>query len=430
MPTKPDDKPRVVELFAGVGGFRVALERSGWDVVWANQWEPGSRVQHAFDCYASHYPHGAHLNSDIAAVMDAAESGALEVPDHELLVGGWPCQDYSVAKTLNKALGIEGKKGVLWWEIHRLLRLKRPPYLFLENVDRLLKSPASRRGRDFAIMLTTLGDLGYEVEWRVVNAADYGFPQKRRRVYLVGRLAADRPRDPNDVLYEGTLARALPVFRGPPFSEDETFRIDGDPVSVSDTFGSAKGDAPFRNAGYFSHRRVWTADLGPAYDGPRVTLGEILEPSGDVPESFYVPESQLPSWEYLKGGKREQRHHRATGTPYFYSEGPIPFPDRTDGPARTILTAEGGSTPSRFKHIIRDEAGRYRRLTPRELERLNGFPDDWTAIGVADSRRAFMMGNALVVGVVERIGRVLAREVRPDGARLAIPIDDRQPVAP
>ena len=245
-------------------------------------------------------------------------------------MGGWPCQDYSVAKTLNQALGIEGKKGVLWWQIHRLLTMKRPPFLFLENVDRLLKSPASQRGRDFAIMLATLGDLGYEVEWRVVNAADYGFPQKRRRVYLVGRLAGEVPRDPHAVFHRGTIARALPIQQGTEHLQFQTFRIDGDSAAVSSDFGATKGETPFRNAGYFSHRRVWTFDAAPSYDGPRTTLGDILQPPEDVPASFYVPESQLGTWEYLKGGKHEQRHHKATGTPYFYSEGrhPLPRSDR------------------------------------------------------------------------------------------------------
>jgi DNA (cytosine-5)-methyltransferase 1 len=320
------------------------------------------------------------------------------------------CQDYSVARTLNQAHGLQGKKGVLWWQIHRLLSIKRPPYLFLENVDRLLKSPARQRGRDFAVMLATLADLGYEVEWRVVNAADYGFPQKRRRVFILGRRAESEPRDPNVVLYEGTLARALPVERGPTLAPDETFRIDGDPAEVTETFGARKGTTRFRNAGYMAHRRVWTLDLRSSWDGPRVTLGDILEPTSDVPDSFFIPDAELPTWSYLKGGKREKRHHKATGTPYAYVEGPIPYPDRTDGPARTVLTGEGGRTPSRFKHVIRTDDGRLRRLTPRELERLNGFPDDWTA-GMSEGRRAFTMGNALVVGIVELVGRELMREV-------------------
>jgi len=410
---RPSSPGRVVELFAGVGGFRVGLERSGFRTVMANQWEPSTKAQHAADCYRSRFGEAAALsNEDIEKVLDEAEAGVRSLPDHDLLVGGFPCQDYSVAKTLNQALGLEGKKGVLWWQIHRLATMKRPSHLFLENVDRLLKSPTGQRGRDFAVMLVTLANLGYEVEWRMVNAADYGFPQKRRRVYIVARRAGDAARDPNEVLYGGLMARALPVAVGPTLAT-ETFTLVGDAAEVSETFGATKGESPFRSAGYFTPhgRRVWTLDLDPEWNGERKTLGDVLQPEADVPEEFFVTDAQLKTWTYLKGAKREQRFHAGSGTPYFYTEGPIPMPDRTDGPSRTILTGEGGSTPSRFKHIIQTESGRYRRLTPIELERLNGFDDDWTKNGMPDGRRAFMMGNALVVGVVERIGRELAREM-------------------
>ncbi len=410
MPVNRLTKPRVAELFAGVGGFRLGLERSGWQTVWANQWEPSTRTQHAFDCYVRHFGETGAVCEDLHEVMNEAESGGRIIPDHELLVGGFPCQDYSVAKTLNQAAGIVGKKGVLWWEIYRLLMMKRPRYLFLENVDRLLKSPTQQRGRDFGVMLVTLANLGYEVEWRVVNAADYGFPQKRRRVLLIGRLAGATSKDPNDSIYGGPLARALPVEAGPVLSASPTFMIDGTPAEVSETFGATKGVSPFRNAGYMSQRRVWTLDLDPAWDGPFTTLGDILEPVGEVPDQYFVTEADLPRWQYLKGAKREQRLHKGSGTPYFYVEGPIPYPDRTDWPARTILTGEGGRTPSRFKHLVQIEDGRYRRLTSRELERLNGFDDDWTDTGMPEGRRAFMMGNALVVGLIERVGVELMRE--------------------
>jgi DNA (cytosine-5)-methyltransferase 1 len=318
---------------------------------------------------------------------------------------------------------------VLWWEIHRLLVLKRPPYLFLENVDRLLKSPTRQRGRDFGVMLATLADLGYEVEWRVVNAADYGFPQKRRRVLIVGRLSGVQPRDADAVLNRGTLARALPVVRGQRIGSDDVFTIVGDPVDVSEGFGATSGPSPFHNAGYMAHRRVWTTDLEPGWDGPRQTLGDILEPESEVPEAYFVPPGELARWRYLKGAKREQRYHRGSNTPYYYVEGPIPFPDRTDGPSRTILTGEGGRTPSRFKHLIQVEDGRFRRLTPRELERLNGFPDDWTATGMPEGRRAFMMGNAIVIGLVERVGRELITEIGVSRKPATTPIANDETIA-
>ena len=156
----------VAELFAGVGGFRIGLARAGWRTTFSNQWEPSTKVQHASDVYIKQFGEKGHTNIDLAKIESLPRN-------IDLLVGGFPCQDYSVAKTLNSSKGLKGKKGVLWWEILRLVRRHKPRFIFLENVDRLLKSPSNQRGRDFAVMLKTLGDQGYLVEWRVVNAAEY-----------------------------------------------------------------------------------------------------------------------------------------------------------------------------------------------------------------------------------------------------------------
>lgn len=452
-------RPTAAELFAGVGGFHLALDRAGFDVVWSNQWEPATRAQHAFDCYRRHVDAGDFQafgrelegistsstdlgltdhrasNDDIAMVLDAYEAQLRGpkrpvfpvVPDVDLVVGGFPCQDYSVAKTLRQAHGLVGKKGVLWWEIHRLLRLKleqrRPVrYLFLENVDRLIKSPTGQRGRDFAVMLASLADLGYEVEWRVVNAADYGFPQKRRRVFIIGRLGRSEGSPHDQMFSAGVLARALPVrstesFDWTPLSLDRDVKV------VSDTFNLGPKKTPFGNAGVMRispgqrDAAVWTTMVRPAYTGPRAVLADILEPAEDVPAQFFVDGPELQKWQFLKGAKSLTRISRATGHEYTYDEGPIPFPDSVDGPSRTILTGEGGATASRFKHLIQTPDGRFRRLTPRELERLNGFPGDWTT-GMSDGKRAFMMGNALVVGLVERIAKELICDVVAADARL------------
>ena len=407
---------RVAELFAGVGGFRLGLEASGWKIVWSNQWEPTTKKQHASDCYLDNFGPEGHVLEDISKVMDAVESGSNEILDFDLLVGGFPCQDYSVARTLNHAVGIVGKKGVLWWEIYRMLRHKKPKYIFLENVDRLLKSPANQKGRDFAVMLACLSDLGYVVEWRVVNSADYGFPQKRRRVFIVGYKVDDFKANPvRWIIRDGVLAKALTVTldeMNPKLMMDATlitdFHIDGDIATVSDNFGKSAKVSPFENAGLIYKRDIWTRKVSPNYRGRRLSLKDILQRDEEVNASFYVPESQLDEWRYLKGAKHEERFHKPSGTRYYYTEGSIPFPDDITQPARTIMTGEGGSTPSRFKHIIKTNDGRYRRLTPIELERINGFPDGWTDKGIPDARRAFLMGNALVVGVVECIGRALA----------------------
>lgn len=412
----PTPPLRVAELFAGVGGFRLGLEKVGWRIVWSNQWEPSTRLQHASDCYTHNFGTDGHVCDDIARVVAAPAA----IPDFELLVGGFPCQDYSVAKPLSKADGIQGKKGVLWWSIYRMLEHKRPPFVLLENVDRLLKSPASQRGRDFAIILSCLAQLGYVAEWRVVNAADYGFPQRRRRVFLYAHRLdyCGYQWEPLQRMYfDGVMARALRVSTAGIKARiasgilDPTFELDVNPYTVSEEFGIGRKTSQFENAGVMLEGRVWTEKVAPIHTGHRETLGDVVARTERVPESFFVEPQRVDTWKYLKDAKREPRIDKVTGHEYFYSEGGMACPDPLDRPARTILTGEGGVSPSRFKHIITDPAsGRLRRLIPEELEELNGFPRGWTDTGMSDGKRAFMMGNALVVGVVERIGRAIKDE--------------------
>ena len=162
---------RFIALFAGIGGIRIPFEELGGECVFSSEWDKYSQMT-----YEANF--GERPKGDITKIK------AEDIPKHDLLVGGFPCQDYSVAKQMSKSKGIEGKKGVLWWDIRNILEVKRPKYILLENVDRLIKSPAKQRGRDFAIILASLSDLGYMAEWRVINAADYGMPQRRRRVFI------------------------------------------------------------------------------------------------------------------------------------------------------------------------------------------------------------------------------------------------------
>ena len=409
---------KVVELFAGVGGFRLGLEESGWETVFSNQWEPSTKAQHASEVYVHRFGPEGHSNEDIAVVADSAlaRDGRWRIPKADLVVGGFPCQDYSVAKSASAAFGIAGKKGVLWWEIVKVISVAKPKFIFLENVDRLLKSPSSQRGRDFAIMLSTLSGLGYSVEWRVINAADYGFPQKRKRIYIVGKKLARSKSGPEaEKIFTttGVFARAFPVEGLS--SAIKSVSISSDAVEVTRNFNLRGKLSPFENAGYFERGVAWTARVEPIRKSPR-TLGQLLVSESEVPEEFFVSEDRLRDWRYLKGAKKEERVHRASGSKYFYNEGSMSFPDPLDSPARTILTGEGGGSPSRFKHIVQLPSGRYRRLLPVELERINGFPDGWTEFGaggvrMSDARRAFFMGNALVVGVVAKIGQILKNDL-------------------
>lgn len=413
---------RVAELFAGVGGFRLALDgynddEHGWHLpsvgkfktIWANQWEPPGTdsKQFAACCYKARFGEDSVVNEDIEKVLDKVEAGEYKIPEHDMVVGGFPCQDYSVARPLNQAGGIEGKKGVLWWQIYRFLYLCSPKYVLLENVDRLLKSPASQRGRDFAIMLACLSERGYSVEWRVVNAADYGAPQKRRRVYIYAEKDAPTWDLEERVKQTGIMAKSLPIL--PETTKLNAFTIKGEPFEVSEHFGKGLKVSPFHNAGAMQNGEVLTAEVKPNYVGPFKTLGDVLVPDSEVPESFFIDENKLGRWKEYKDAKREERTH-PSGYTYMYSEGGMAFPDPVDRPSRTILTSEGGAGASRTKHAVATADGRIRRLVPDELDQLQTFPKGWTDTGMTDGHRAFCMGNALVVEIVHRIGKEIAKQ--------------------
>lgn len=432
MPKRNDNKIKVVELFAGVGGFRIGLEGASdaYETIWNNQWEPSTVHQDASLVYRARFGSKGHSNQDINIVPTK------NIPDHDLLVGGFPCQDYSVASTLSRSGGIEGKKGVLWWQIYRILDEKgdnRPNYIFFENVDRLLGSPAKQRGRDFAIILASLSDLGYTVEWRVINAAEYGMPQRRRRTYIVGYRdgsVVDGKIEELDkwVLYDGVMAKAFP-FEGKEGTAS-VFNIEGTIREVSDGFNKGHKDSPFGDAGVMRSRYVYSIDTTPVYEGTTMTLGGNLVDEELVPEEFFIPENEVAKWEYEKGAKKIERISKE-GYKYIFSEGGMAFPDYLDRPSRTIITGEGGSAASRFKHVVLTPSGRYRRLIPIELERLNMFPDNHTLHpDVSDGRRAFLMGNALVCGVVQNIGKSLYRFIYEKEPVSTRPIDMKRDAQP
>ena len=402
----------VIELFAGVGGFRVglndikkidkngkAVENGPWTFVWANQWEPSTKSQHAFDCYNLRFPSATeNSNVDISKVDKAS------IPNHTLLTGGFPCQDYSVAHTLKSSHGIEGKKGVLWWQINDILKAKKPPFVLLENVDRLVKSPAKQRGRDFGIMLRCLSEQGYAIEWRIINAADYGHPQRRRRIYIFAYhkntkyYAATKDIKPFElVVKEGVFAKAFPIenFEEKNIKSYNFVKGYKDLVVVSDKF-----KADLENSGYMIGDVVYTVKTKPIEEKP-ITLKKIVEKDG-VDAHYYLSDSQKKKYEYLRGSKKIPRIDK-NGFEYTYSEGAMSPYDELNLPARTMLTSEG--TTNRSTHIIKDpKDGRLRILTPIECERINQFPDDWTNSGMPEKRRYFMMGNALVCGIIKKIG--------------------------
>ena len=393
----------ICELFAGVGGFRLGFDRleSGWKTTWFSQWEPGARTQWAHNCYVQHFGDSPDLNNEFHTGEDISTMDKQAIPNHTLLVGGFPCQDYSVAHTLSSSHGIEGKKGVLWWQIRDTIIAKKPPFCIFENVDRLLKSPAKQRGRDFGVILACLAKEGYSVEWRVVNAAQYGAAQRRRRTFIYaykdntvyGQKMSKVPAE-SVIKAKGLMAKTFPIQNMGQLTEAV---ISKDIVDVSDNFAFA-----FETAGYMCKGRIYTAKVTEQEEEP-ITLGKILQTTVD--DKFYITNEKMPKWTYLKGAKKIPRKS-ADGHEYTFSEGPIAFPDPWDRPGRTMLTSE--STINRSTHVVSDPGtGRLRLLTPVEAERLQGFDDEWTNTGMPDRMRYFCMGNALVVPMITRMGRVL-----------------------
>lgn len=417
----------ILELFAGVGGFRIGFEESNGDLYqtkWSNQWEPSRKAQDAFEVYDYQFPDSINLNEDIEEIPDAV----FEKIDADLIVGGFPCQDYSVARSTKGELGIQGKKGVLFWQIIRATEIIKPKYLILENVDRLLKSPSSQRGRDFAVMLAAFNKLGYSVEWRVINAAEYGRAQRRRRVFifiyrndlewaqkldkkyeqieqenLFGNEAVDSERYYEYVFKEGLFARQFPV-QPLPVKERHIFgKLSDDIVEISEKYSGGK----MWNSGVMRHGVYYSYDTEAVIETP-ITLRQIIQPESEVNEKYYLTDEQIEKFEYMRGAKKIERTS-ADGHKYIYSEGGMSQYDDLDLPGRTMLTSEGSL--NRSTHLLYID-GRYRFLTPTEAERLQDFPDNWTKkkktkdgeiVEVTDRMRLFFMGNALVTGIVKRI---------------------------
>ena len=402
----------ICELFAGVGGFRLGFDRlkSGWETKWFSQWEPGAKTQWAHDCYVSHFGESEDLNGEIHTGEDISMMVKENIPDHTLLVGGFPCQDYSVAHTLASSKGIEGKKGVLWWQIRDTLIAKQAPFCIFENVDRLLKSPAKQRGRDFGIILSCLAELGYSAEWRVVNAATYGAAQRRRRTFIFAykndtnygkKMSTAKEKD--IFSKSGLMAKAFPIISAEEITETT---ISKDVVEVSDSFSFA-----FETAGYMTDYHIYTAKVTEKEEEP-IVLGKILQHNVDS-SYFITDEARMAKWVYLKGAKKIPRKS-ANGHEYIFSEGPVAFPDPWDRPGRTMLTSE--STLNRSTHVVADlDTGKLRTLTPVEAERLQGFDDEWTNSGMPQRMRFFCMGNALVVPMITRMGKVLDKIIKAEG---------------
>lgn len=425
---------KIFSMFDGVGGFIVGLENSSKEVfqtLYSNQYEPSRKIQDAYEVGLYRFPNMEHIGTDVALIPNE-KFEEMKQNGVDMIVGGFPCQDYSVARSKKNELGIEGKKGVLFWEIIRATEVIKPKYLVLENVDRLLKAPSSQRGRDFAVMLAAFNELGYSVEWRVINAADYGRAQRRRRVFffvfrndtkwgerLHKTYESNLPKKAtteerlaqyqNYIFADGLFGRQFPVKDMAVKKRINANHLIGDIAEVSETFKDGK----FWNSGLMTNGYYYTIETDPIVENP-ITMGDIVVPEDTVDAKYYITGEKLEKFKYLRGPKKITRTS-ADGHEYTYAEGGMSEYDSLELPGRTMLTSEG--SVNRSTHLLKIN-GNYRLITPIEAERLQDFPDDWTKFKlnakgeveeVSDRMRMFFMGNALVTGIVKRIGDELQK---------------------
>jgi len=425
---------KIFSMFDGVGGFIVGLENSSKEIfktLYSNQYEPSRKIQDAYEVGLYRFPNMEHIGTDVALIPNE-KFEEMRKNGVDMIVGGFPCQDYSVARSKKNELGIEGKKGVLFWEIIHATEVIKPKYLILENVDRLLKAPSSQRGRDFAVMLAAFNELGYSVEWRVINAADYGRAQRRRRVFffvfrndtkwgerLHKTYESNLPKKAtteerlaqyqNYIFADGLFGRQFPVKDMAVKKRINANHLIGDIAEVSETFKDGK----FWNSGLMTNGYYYTIETDPIVENP-ITMGDIVVPEDTVDAKYYITGEKLEKFKYLRGAKKITRTS-ADGHEYTYAEGGMSEYDSLELPGRTMLTSEG--SVNRSTHLLKIN-GNYRLITPIEAERLQDFPDDWTKFKlnakgeveeVSDRMRMFFMGNALVTGIVKRIGDELQK---------------------
>lgn len=442
-------KLKVFSMFDGVGGFIVGLDEANkklnkkfFKVTDTNQFEPSRKAQDAFEVGVYNYPKINHSNEDIMQVS-SEYFDEMKANGVNMIVGGFPCQDYSVARSKKHEMGIEGKKGVLFWEIIRAVNHIKPEYLMLENVDRLLKSPSKQRGRDFAIMLGAFNQLGYTVEWRVINAADYGAPQRRRRVFFFiykndSAFAKKHgikdlsPESFESYIYKkGLFAKQFPVENSANKNRvytEKLSELDAHSeeyiVDISNNF-----TGKVWNTGLMKDGIYYTIDTTPVFE-KAMTLGEVVqkakeyyvEEHGEEAYQEYIQkyvihdEDKIKKFQYLRGPKKIERTTEE-GFTYIFSEGGMSETDDLSLPGRTMLTSEG--SVNRSTHFLK-EGNQFRLLTPNEAELLQCFPCDWTKYKkqsdgiiseVNDRMRYFFMGNALVTSIVERIGIGIAKMI-------------------
>lgn len=418
---------KVASLFAGIGGFDLALTKLGHEIVYVNEWDKysaqtyeknflagtnvsevggGEETQesehesgkglHTLPNETTVYQNGSnneHTNWSInqrqftrVDTRDITTVPTSDIPDHELLVGGFPCQAFSVA---GKRGGFNDTRGTLFFEVARILRDKRPRYFILENVKGLLSHDS---GKTFQTILGVLSDLGYDVEWQVLNSKNFGVPQNRERVYFVGYLGGKPTRKIFPI--EGANSTALEYVGGIVSEANKKWLEDG--KNFSRNF--PQGQRVYKTSGIASTIAANAGGLG----------GK----TGLYQTQSFIDLSYKQSKLTDQARTLQARYYKGVGGFGAQNSGvaiPVLTPDRVDKRQEGRRFKDDGepafTLTGQDKHGIYDGM-RIRKLTPLECERLQGFPDNWTA-GVSDTQRYKQLGNAVTVNVVYEVAKRL-----------------------
>lgn len=333
-----------LSTFSGIGGFELGIQAAIPDAECVGFCEID---KYATEVYQRNFP-GTHNYADITTINPS------ELPDFDCLVGGFPCQAFSIA---GNRRGFSETRGTLFFDVARILRDKRPRHLVLENVKGLLSHDG---GQTFQTILGVLTDLGYRVEWQVLNSKDFGVPQNRERVYIVGHLGACCGRE---------------VF---PISE-----VAGQPSGARHKAGAGIANALRAKSGGPDLEETWIA----------TGVGNRGRANG---AQWEARSDGLANTVRTAGG-RGSTPHIAIGYKGHTANTP-------DSIAKTVKAGVHGMPGGEG---LLDDGVRIRRLTPIETERLQGFPDNWTA-GFSDTQRYKMCGNAVTTNVVQAVFARLA----------------------
>jgi DNA (cytosine-5)-methyltransferase 1 len=385
---------KFLSLFSGIGGFDLGFERAGMEC--ASVCEIDKQAQAVL---RRHFPN-AKLFDDVRKVGIATH----ERYSIDLVCGGFPCQDLSIA---GRREGLAGKRSGLWFEFARVVDELEPQWIVVENVPGLL---SSNRGRDFAIIVQWLAERGYGVAWRALDAQYFGVPQRRRRVFIVASLGDGRAAE---ILFERGGGARDPSSSGK--EGQEVADLSGKSAPLSDK----QDDSVMLSFNWQSggDMRLSVSDKPMLQSCQTPAITAFLGGQGSKARSVAAHETLSPTLKGVGGGNQvpmlagalqshSKKHGHAVTTQQAAENNQLLVWDRAQ-----ITSKEHGSKPSEISQPLNTLSGMMvgvRRLTPTECERLQGFPDGWTD-GQSDSARYRQLGNAVAVPVAEWIGRRIVK---------------------